>query len=377
MKFLHTADWQIGMKAGHAGRAGERVREQRLKTARKVIEEARRTRAEFILIAGDIFENNAVDRLSIQKTADLLAESGVPVYLIPGNHDPLEPGSVWEHPAWQGARNVHILTENRPVEIPGGLLFPCPTHEKHSRKDPTEWIPAGNGGEIRIGMAHGTVEGIPQEEMDHPIPRNAARRSGLDYLALGHWHSTAKYPAPDGAVHMAYSGTPEPTAFGERDSGNVLVVEIERPGAVPEIETVRTGALEWRAIELELRGAGELASLRREIEGIENPSAVLLSVRLSGLIGPEDRAELDRIGEIVSSRFLYGGVDASSLRPSPQDDRWIERLPAGIIRQAGERLRQLADPAFTGPRPEGATPEVASRALIELYALVSEAEARR
>jgi len=30
MKFLHTADWQIGMRAAHVGAAGTRVREERL-----------------------------------------------------------------------------------------------------------------------------------------------------------------------------------------------------------------------------------------------------------------------------------------------------------------------------------------------------------
>ena len=35
MKFLHTADWQLGMKAAHVGEAGARVREERLLAARK------------------------------------------------------------------------------------------------------------------------------------------------------------------------------------------------------------------------------------------------------------------------------------------------------------------------------------------------------
>lgn len=373
MRFLHTADWQIGMKASHVGKAGELVREQRLKTARRVVEEAGKARVEFIILSGDTFENNAVDRLSIQKTADLLAEAGVPVYLIPGNHDPLAPGSVWEHPVWREHPSVHVLKEKAPVNVPGGVLFPCPILEKYSRKDPTGWIPVRNSTDIRIGIAHGTMEGMHQEETNHPISRDAAQRLGLDYLALGHWHSVATFPGQDGTVRMAYSGTPEPTGFGERESGYALIVEIERTDAVPKIEAVQTGALRWQAIELGLRGAGELASLRREIEAIQNPSAVLLKVTLDGVMRPEDRAELDRIREIVFSRFLYGNVDASRLRPSPEDERWIDMLPSGLVRQVGERLRQLADPAFTGPRPEGAAQEVASRALIELFALLSEA----
>ncbi len=195
MKFIHTADWQLGMKAAHVGEAAARVREERLAAARRVVGVARDHGAEFVLIAGDTFEDNGVERALIQKVADILGSSHVPVYLIPGNHDPLTPGSVWEHPAWKSMEHVHVLREEKPVDIPGGILYPCPVKDKRSRKDPTAWIPSEDEGAIRIGLAHGTVEGVPQPEPDHPIARDAASRAGLDYLALGHWHSTATYPA--------------------------------------------------------------------------------------------------------------------------------------------------------------------------------------
>ncbi|MDQ7840509.1 MAG: DNA repair exonuclease [bacterium] len=391
MKFLHTADWQIGMRAAHVGESAARVREERLDAARRVVGEARAAAAEFILIAGDVFEDNGVDRVLVQKVADILADFAGPVYVIPGNHDPLVPGSVWEHPVWT-AGHVQLLAEEKPVDIPGGVLFPCPIRAKHSGKDPTAWIPPreprepressgprqSNG--IRIGLAHGTVEGILQEEPDYPIARNAAERAGLDYLALGHWHSTAQYALPDGAVRMAYSGTHETTGFGERDSGNALIVEIAEAGAAPVVTPVRTGRLTWTVIEGELREPGDLSRLRAGVEALGDAAATLLEVRVSGLLAAADRDELLRLEQILASRFLHGRVDASRLRPFPGDASWTAGLPAGVVRDAAERLQELADPAYQGVRPEGASPEIASRALLELYALVSAAgagEARR
>ena len=207
MRFLHTADWQVGMKASHVGEAGTRVRDERVAAARRVVEAARAAGADFILAAGDTFEDNGVDRVLVQKVADILVGFGGPVYLIPGNHDPLVPGAVWDHPAWKASANVHVLREERPVEIPGGTLYPCPVRAKHSGKDPTAWIPVEEDRGIRIGLAHGTVEGVHQEEPDYPIARDAATRHGLDYLALGHWHSTATYAGPDGTTRMAFQGT--------------------------------------------------------------------------------------------------------------------------------------------------------------------------
>ena len=371
MKFLHTADWQIGMRAAHVGAAGVRVREARLDAARRVIEAARGAGVDFVVVCGDTFEDNGVERVLVQKVADILAGFGGPVYVSPGNHDPFMPGSVWEHPAWRSSDNVHVLREEIPIDVPGGTLFPCPAREQHSGKDPTTWISAGASLGIRVGLAHGTVEGVHQDDPDYPIPRDAAVRAALDYLAIGHWHSTATYQAPDGAPRMAYSGTHETTKFGERDSGNILIVEITEPGAAPVITKIRTGGLAWLVIEEELRQPGDLARLREQVEALENPEATLLDLRVEGLLSAQDRDELARIEEILASRFIFGRIDSTRLRPSPSDDSWIDGLPAGALREAATKLRELADPAYAGPRPEGALPEVACRALLELYALAS------
>jgi DNA repair exonuclease SbcCD nuclease subunit len=362
MKFLHSADWQMGMKAVMLGEAGARVRDERLAAARRVIQAAQQHGVEFILLAGDLFEDNAVDRVLVQRVADILGAFEGPVFVLPGNHDPLVPGSVWEHPSWRSASNVHILREETPFSIAGGILYPCPVRERHSGRNPVAWIPEGSTDAFRIGLAHGTVEGVRQDEPDYPIPRDAASRAGLDYLALGHWHSYAAYPGPEGILRMAYSGTHETTRFGERDSGNVLVVEIPEPGARPFITRVRTGGLEWMAMEREIREAGDLRAFRSEIEALSDPGNTLIHVTLMGLFGASERVEIDLIEGLLESRFLWGRLDAAGLVPSPKDDSWISRLPTGVIREAALRLREHT----------GEAPEIAARALMELYAIVEE-----
>ena len=370
MRFLHTADWQIGMRSAHVGGFGQQVRNERLEAGRRTVQTANDRGAEFLLVAGDTFEDNAVDRVLVQKVADLLADFAGPVYIIPGNHDPLVPGSVWEHPAWRSHENLHILKENEPVEIPGGVLYPCPLFEKHSPRDPTQWIKADHGDAIAVGLAHGTVEGVPQEQPEFPIARNAATRAGLDYLALGHWHSTATY---DG--RMAYSGAHETTKFGERDSGNVLLVEIASRGDMPELTPVRTGGLAWRTLDEQIHAEGELASLRETIEAFDDPRHTLFELRLSGVLHAAEQAELARIEEIAASRFPFHRIDATGLFPAPEDDRWLAEFPDGPLKEAARRLQRLADPANVDGRAHYATPEVATRALVELYAMFSKVNA--
>lgn len=368
MRFIHTADWQIGMKAAHVAGAAQRVRQERLDASRRVVKAAKDNGAQFVLVAGDTFEDNGVDRILIQQVADILSEFGGPVYLIPGNHDPYVPGSVWEHPAWRSCDNLHVLVQGEPIEAPGGVIYPCPARDKHSRSDPTNWVQASGSQEVAVGIAHGTVEGVPQNEPDYPIPLDAQTRTGLDYLALGHWHSTKEYPDSAGAPCMAYCGTHEATKFGERDSGNALLVDISKRGAPPVVSVIRVGGLHWELIEEETRQKGDLPRLLKKVEGLPEPRSTLVQVRIRGVVFAEDAECLSHLQQIIESRFLAGELDTSALFASPQDNSWIEGLPVGVLRDVGNRLRQLADPSYLGQRPEGASPEVASQALLQLYA---------
>lgn len=371
MRFIHTADWQLGMKAEGVGAAAVKVRDQRLATAVGVVEKANEFNADFLLIAGDTFEHNAVSRGLIRRTVEILAEFNGPVYLIPGNHDPFVPGSVWEHPAWNEKDNIRILNKSEPVDVPGGTLYPCPLTEKHSMADPTAWIDASASEGIAIGVAHGTVEGVHQDEPDYPIPRDAASKCGLDYLALGHWHSTATYADSTGAGRMAYSGTHEQTKFGERDSGNILHITIDEPGAGPTIEICHVGALDWQIAQERLENPGDIQRIRKHLDDVVTPDKTLVDLRLSGLLYAADQAELTRLHELQEAEiFLLMRIDETGLLPAPDDDDWLAKLPSGVVRDVAERLQQLSHPDYPEARPENITPEVAGRAILELYAFV-------
>jgi len=356
VRFLHTADWQIGMKLARIGDAGKRVREERFSAARRAVAAASERGADFILVAGDLFEDNAVDRALVRRVVDILGRASCPVFVIPGNHDPLVPGSVWEDRSWEAARNVMVFRESSPHELPGVTLYPCPLLAKRSDEDPTAWIEAEGGDRIHVGLAHGSVEGAPIDERDNPIPRDAATRSGLDYLALGHWHSFATF-----GERTAYSGTHEQTSFGERDSGSVLIVEIDGPGSVPVISPVRTGGVSWVSMDERVDSREGIERVRDRIAELPDPESTLLRVRLSGLMRAGDREAVEDVAR-AAERFMWSEVDSGGLSPAPEDESWVDGLPAGLIREAGERIRE-----------SGKASEVRTRALLELYSLLSEA----
>lgn len=80
------------------------------------------------------------------------------------------------------------------------------------------------------------------------------------------------------------------------------------------------------------------------------------------------------IEELLASRFLFGRIDISGLRHSPEDTGWIDELPLGLVRDVAGVLQAMSNPAAQEQAggmeyPERAEPAVASRALLELYAL--------
>lgn len=343
MRFVHTADWQIGMKAVHLGDKAETARRARFQSARRIIEIAKEQSVDFIILAGDTFEHHGIERAKVREVANLLSTATCPVYLIPGNHDPAGSASVWEDECWTRSRNVHVLLVPETIEVPGGMLYPCPTLSRTSATDPTAWIAGQTAANIGIGVAHGSVSGHPEMEDCFPIPSDAAHRLGLDYLALGHYHSMAIYPGGDGVERMAYSGTQEPTAFQERDSGNILVVEIAGPGVQPVIRKVRTRVLDWQSYTRQIRAAGDLAHLEAELGAIIDPEQTLVQVNLSGVAeGLHDEA-VESLRELVESRFLYGRFDRTALRIEGCRDEWIDGLPPGYLQETARELHRDAN----------------------------------
>lgn len=356
MRFLHTADWQVGMRATQLGEKGERVRHARLESARRAIEEARSGKVDFVLVTGDTFENNGVDRIKVREVAKILGAAGCPVYLIPGNHDPLTPGSVWEDAAWGEFPDLHVLRTPEPVDVAGAILYPCPVLAGDSKEDPTAWINT-DPSKIAIGLTHGSVENAGYEQTI-PIARDAATAHGLDYLALGHFHSKTLYADDDGTFRMAYSGTHEATGFTQHASGNVLVVEIPHRGAAPQIQTVRTGSLEWLSYRRKIEQPGEMGKLAA-------PERTLVECVLEGTLFGHDHEALGKVMEIVEGRFLFGRGEMDRLVPDRSGPEWFEHLPNGYLQDAARDLLEKA----SGEPPDA----VAAAALMEFARLWREA----
>lgn len=194
-----------------------------------VLDVARAANADVVLLAGDTFDNNRVAAPVLERTAQLLADAGRPVVILPGNHDPALPNSVFVRGDLVAIPNVMVLgiTHDEAVELPQhDLEIWGHAHRDYENMVPLRG-PRARSTRWQVAMAHGHYE--PPESLATPLrpswlfSDDAIAATAADYLALGHWDRPAR--VGNGVVPAYYSGSPDLAR-------TVNVVRLTRDGRV-------------------------------------------------------------------------------------------------------------------------------------------------
>jgi hypothetical protein len=337
LRFLHTADWQLGLKLAFvAGDAGAVARFQRFEVIRTIARVAKEREVDAVVVAGDVLDDNAVGEDSLQRARDALgAFAPIPVLLLPGNHDAATPDCALYR--LRAGEHVHALTDDAPFVLPHARFHPCPLRRRHERDDPSRALPKRAAGDpILVAIAHGALidfsEGL---ESKNVIDWRAVLAKGYDYLALGDWHGTLSFDP-----RVFYSGAPEATRFKEKRPGNVLVVEIEAPGAVPRVEEVAVARTRWIERTFDLAEDADVDAVARFFAELGEPSMTLASVTLQGHVSLAGRARLDELLTAARSTLMHVRLDDGALHDRPSDEDLRTLAADGFIGRAAEALRQ-------------------------------------
>lgn len=347
VKVLHTADWQIGKQFSELSDDSDKgalLRAQRLRTVERIAELAQEHEVDAVVVAGDVFETNAVSDETLRRTLGALAGYKGPWLLLPGNHDAALADSVWTRmKRLKPPSNVITLTTPEPQLVAEHRLaiLPAPLTRRHEALDPTAAFDhmATPPGAVRIGVAHGSVSNrLPERgESINEIADDRADRARLDYLALGDWHGTQEI-----APRTWYAGTPEPDRFRANDPGNILLVTISEPGEPPQVEPIRVGHYRWHLLHERIYQRADLAGLEAAFAELRAPyDQHLVHLRLEGVLSLSAREALDRLIEEWSARFHVLRIDDSQLGTDATDEDIDTLEPAGPLRATVERLRQI------------------------------------
>jgi DNA repair exonuclease SbcCD nuclease subunit len=352
MKFLHTADWQIGMKCFAAGDRADEVRAERLKTVDRIIDLANARAVDFMLVAGDVFDNPTPKAGEVGTVVAALKRAEMPVFVLPGNHDPVGARGPYASAAWltlAGSRVTTILAKGS-YDVTGGVLLATPCEAKYGTEDPTAEFrdhesPAGA---IRIGLAHGSLQlgeiaksVTGDQRGNFPIALDAATRGRLDYLALGDWHGF--FTLPDGNARISYSGAPEQTKFGETESGTVSIVSIEAPGETPVIERVQVGKLRWISQEFEVSDDASIGLLDASLRARDKPERTLVRAKARGLCTPAAAQQLAALEPVFRARFFFFEMQHEYAARPETSEAWRQLMPPGDLRPLVDELLRRID----------------------------------
>ena len=169
MRFIHTADWQIGKSFRRYGDKESVLRRARLDAIERIGALARSENAPFVMVAGDVYDHFAPsDQTAGEPVERMRAFPDVQWLLLPGNHDPHRADAVWDRLLRRGLPgNVIPILDARPMELaPGVALLPAPLLRNSETSDLTRWMDEAPSapGAIRIGLAHGAVTGFGEQQ---------------------------------------------------------------------------------------------------------------------------------------------------------------------------------------------------------------------
>ncbi|MBF0622493.1 MAG: DNA repair exonuclease [Magnetococcales bacterium] len=344
MKFLHTADWQLGLKLNFIpGESGSRARQMRFEAVRTLAKLAKENAVDAVLVAGDVLDDNAVGPDTLQQTRDALEKfAPIPVFLLPGNHDAVSQHQNEHAPQsallrLNAGSHVHIISTTETHEIGNAVIHPCPLTQRHSMDDPTLHLPSvTDDSRIHIAVGHGgTLDLTEEANQPNLINPKTVEEKGYAYLALGDWHGVKQI-----SNRCWYSGAPEATRFKEKKPGFALLVEINTPSEQPVIKQLPVAETRWIRIIRTLENEADLDAFFQEFKTIEEPSRTLVSLELDGLVTLSGQAHLESFLEEQAQRLLHLRIKTMQIHQQPSPDDLAAMQTEGFVQSTIEQLHQ-------------------------------------
>ena len=341
-KFLHTADWQMGRTYSRfEAEDGAALMEARFEAIERLAALATEHQCDAVLVAGDVFDAQTVSDRTIRRVFNATRGFDGPWVMLPGNHDAALAESVWTRAERLGAvpGNVHLALESGVTQLPeqGIAVLAAPLTQRHTYGDLTApFVDMETAPELlRLGLAHGSVQGLLPEEIDstNPIAPDCTETAKLDYLALGDWHGVKEINE-----RIWYSGTPEPERFRNNEAGYVLIVDIKAPGAVPTVTLHETARYQWHQWRESLSIPSDLVQLLQRVG--ELPEASVLDLKLNGTLTLAGDQQLTEALSIAEARYRSVTCDRTGLQLEPTDDDIAALHADGYLGDVVQQLRE-------------------------------------
>lgn len=242
-----------------------------------------------VLIAGDLFDHHTPEPSLVEKVIvglKGLNDQGIPTVTLPGTHDEISyPKSVFQvyKDRWPGI----LITNPQPSYIATLMLDHTPCHfygmafTAGLSHPPFDRIKTIDTPGKHVALFHGTLD--PPDLFD-PTDRDVALssksllESGLDYVALGHFH-LHRVVSGDRCL-IVYPGCVEGKGFNDPGVGFLTVVDLL--SSLPAIEKIPFSSRQIITREFDLTHISGNDEIEREIMELRNPD-LILKIKLTGI----------------------------------------------------------------------------------------------
>jgi len=367
LRLLHTADVHLGARHADLGEQAAAQRERQFAAFKAAVDLAIAERVDIVLIAGDLFDSNTQPRRSVERVAaelKRLVAAKIRTVVIPGTHDVYDRASLYrvhDLAAMAGSTVdddlVTVLTPDRPSVhlkacdvVVHGPVFATKRAPYSPLRDLK--VTPGEVATWNVGMVHGSLAIPDRTDRDEVVVTRAEiEATGLDYLALGHWHSAQQGKA--GSTTYAYSGAPEPVAVTQDGAGKVLLIALDEVAGVRSvtIEERTVGRTRFEKLDVDASTLADQPELVKLLAARADPDLVL-DIRLTGVRPDELDVSTDEVEDQLKGSFLKVRVRDASVPaltkgnlPSP------DTIPGAFIRDVEGRIAEL--------EAEGSEPAIA------------------
>lgn len=282
--FIHAADLHLGAPfkgLRSIAPAWADVLLQAIPEAfRSVIETAIKEQVDFVVLAGDIFDNSHpsyADFSLFLSGLKQLQESGIPVYFVTGNHDPY---ISWDNSFAVLPENVHLLgvtkpefacykKDGKPLALIGGRgyytqSFPRTEDISEGISRETAASELGVSAPFMIGILH---TGLDIDLTRSPVNPKTLLKRDVDYWACGHVHQPKMFPSKDDP-RIGYSGCPQGRDMKEEGEHGVFKVTLSS-NASTQIEFIPTAKVAWQHLKLDVSDAVTITDIQEKIIAAE------------------------------------------------------------------------------------------------------------
>jgi DNA repair exonuclease SbcCD nuclease subunit len=300
-RFVHAADLHldspfVGLADYHPELAQDLV-EATFASFRRLIDLCLETKAEFLLLAGDLFDGpkrSLKAQLRLRQELARLSGAGIETFIVHGNHDYLGssgvtlewPQGVTIFPA-QGVEVAEVRRRGETLARIFGLSHAGPSEADNL----TQRFPVAPAGPFSIGLLHANLDRNPEHENYAPCSLADLARVSYDYWALGHIHRPGVRRSSQPAV--VYAGNPQGRHLKESGLRGCYVVEVDGHAVQPQFHPLEV--IRWEGMEVDISGLerldqllGHLGNLLEEQRPAPPAHGAILRLSLKGR-GPVHR----------------------------------------------------------------------------------------